>query len=51
VEVDGSLTVEEGHTIGDNAEKAVRRLFQSADVMAHLEPAGIDDERLDDLVK
>ncbi|MGF6773539.1 ferrous-iron efflux pump FieF [Paraburkholderia sp. GAS199] len=50
VEVDGSLSVEKGHEIGDNAEKAVRRLFQSADVTAHLEPAGIDDERLDDLV-
>jgi cation diffusion facilitator family transporter len=51
VEVDASLTVEEGHTIGDNAEKAVQRLFQTADVTAHLEPAGIDDERLDDLVR
>ncbi|WP_260854472.1 cation diffusion facilitator family transporter [Paraburkholderia sp. BCC1884] len=50
VEVDGSLTVEAGHTIGDHAEKAVQRLFQGADVVAHLEPAGIDDERLDDLV-
>ncbi|RAS24319.1 cation diffusion facilitator family transporter [Paraburkholderia bryophila] len=50
VEVDGSLTVEAGHTIGDNAEKAVQRLFQAADVVAHLEPAGIKDERLDDLV-
>jgi cation diffusion facilitator family transporter len=51
VEVEGSLTVNEGHTISDNAEKAVEQLFQSADVTAHLEPAGIDDERLDDLVK
>ncbi|MGF6569321.1 ferrous-iron efflux pump FieF [Paraburkholderia sp. GAS333] len=51
VEVEGSLTVNEGHTISDNAEKAVQQLFQSADVTAHLEPAGIDDERLDDLVK
>ncbi len=51
VEVDGSLTVDEGHAISDNAEKAVQRLFQCADVTSHLEPAGIDDERLDDLVK
>jgi ferrous-iron efflux pump FieF len=51
VEVDGSLTVEKGHTIGDDAEKAVERLFLAADVTAHLEPAGIDDERLDDLVR
>jgi cation diffusion facilitator family transporter len=51
VEVDGMLTVAEGHAIGDDAEKAVQRLFPAADVTAHLEPAGIDDERLDDLVK
>lgn len=51
LEVDGALTVREGHDIGDHAERAVRRLFQAADVIAHLEPAGIDDERLDDLVK
>lgn len=51
VEVDGALSVLDGHTIGDNAEKAVAGLFQCADVTAHLEPAGIDDERLDDLVK
>ncbi|MFM0200802.1 cation diffusion facilitator family transporter [Paraburkholderia fungorum] len=51
VEVDGALTVEEGHAIGDNAEKAVQRLFPSTDATAHLEPAGIKDERLDDLVR
>ncbi|MGI4982766.1 MAG: cation diffusion facilitator family transporter [Janthinobacterium lividum] len=51
LEVDGALSVQEGHDIGDNAERAVRQLFQAADVTAHLEPAGIDDERLDDLVK
>jgi divalent metal cation (Fe/Co/Zn/Cd) transporter len=51
VEVDGALTVAEGHAIGDRAEKTVQRLFDAADVTAHLEPAGIDDERLDDLVK
>jgi cation diffusion facilitator family transporter len=50
VEVDGHLTVEEGHTIADLAEDAVSRLFDAADVTAHLEPAGIVDERLDDLV-
>jgi len=51
VEVDGALTVHQGHTIADEAEKAVERLFPRADVTAHIEPAGIDDERLDDLVK
>lgn len=51
VEVDGSLTVDVGHEIGDQAEEAVRGLFCRADVTAHLEPAGILDERLDDLVR
>lgn len=51
VEVDGQLTVDVGHDIGDAAEAAVRKLFPAAEVSAHLEPAGIDDERLDNLVK
>ncbi|CAJ0998423.1 Ferrous-iron efflux pump FieF [Sodalis praecaptivus] len=51
VEVDGQLTVDAGHAICDNAEAAVRALFSVAEVSAHLEPAGIADERLDDLIK
>jgi cation diffusion facilitator family transporter len=50
VEVDGQLSVDEGHAIGDVAECAVKDLFPAADVTAHLEPAGIDDDRLDDRV-
>ncbi|MFM0324191.1 cation diffusion facilitator family transporter [Caballeronia glebae] len=50
LEVDGDLTVAEGHAIADDAEKAVQRLFQASDVTAHVEPAGIVDERLDDRV-
>lgn len=51
VEVDGQLTVDTGHAICDNAEAAVRALFSVAEVSAHLEPVGIADERLDDLIK
>lgn len=51
VEVDGLLSVDAGHAICDNAEHAVRMLFPVAEVSAHLEPAGINDERLDDLLK
>jgi ferrous-iron efflux pump FieF len=51
LEVDGAISVEQGHDIGDRSEDAVRALFRAADVTAHLEPAGIDDARLDDLVK
>ncbi|MGC6387406.1 cation diffusion facilitator family transporter [Ewingella sp. S1.OA.A_B6] len=50
VEVDGGLSVDVGHDIGDAAEVAVSLLFKVADVTAHLEPAGIDDDRLDDLL-
>ena len=51
LEVDGKLTVTEGHTIGDAAETAVEALLPgTVEVTAHLEPFGIDDERLDDRV-
>jgi ferrous-iron efflux pump FieF len=51
LEVDGATSVEQGHDIADVAEDAVRHIFEAADVTAHLEPAGIDDRRLDDLVQ
>jgi ferrous-iron efflux pump FieF len=47
----GHLTIAQGHAISDAAEAAVVRLFPSiVEVTAHLEPAGIDDERLDNRV-
>jgi ferrous-iron efflux pump FieF len=51
LEVDGHLSVARGHAIGDAAETAVENLLPgTVDVTAHLEPFGIDDERLDDRV-
>jgi cation diffusion facilitator family transporter len=51
LEVDGFLPVEEGHAIADKAEAAVKGLFpRRAEVTAHIEPAGINDERLDDVL-
>ncbi|SAK47511.1 cation efflux family protein [Caballeronia temeraria] len=50
LEVNGDLTVAQGHAIADDAEKAVQRLFHASDVTAHVEPAGIVDDRLDDRV-
>lgn len=51
LEVDGGLPVSRGHAIADDAEKAAGALFpDGADVTAHIEPAGIRDERLDDKV-
>jgi ferrous-iron efflux pump FieF len=51
LEVDGDLPVRRAHAIADSAERAVRTLFPAgAEVTAHLEPAGINDHRLDDRV-
>jgi len=49
LEVDGDLTVHDGHRIVDAAEGAVAALFpEGIEVIGHLEPVGIADERLDD---
>ena len=51
LEVDGRIPVTRGHEIADAAEKAAGGLFpDGAEVTAHIEPAGIRDERLDDKV-
>jgi ferrous-iron efflux pump FieF len=51
VEVDGRLPVERGHSIGTATEKAVENLLSgTVDATAHLEPFGIDDERLDEQI-
>lgn len=47
LEVDGALTVAEGHRIADEIERSVCDAFKNAEVLVHQEPAGIDDERLD----
>ncbi|TLU73580.1 cation diffusion facilitator family transporter [Lichenicoccus roseus] len=48
LEVDGDLSVERGHEIGDITEAAVVAILAgTVEVTAHLEPLGIDDERLD----
>lgn len=52
LEVGGDRTVAQGHAIADAAEKAVAALFNgAAEVTAHVEPTGINDERLDDAVR
>jgi cation diffusion facilitator family transporter len=48
LEVDGKITVNDGHVISEAVENAVLDLYPTgAEVLTHLEPAGIDDERLD----
>ncbi len=52
LEVEGTLSVNEGHEIGDRVERAVTRALPGAvEVTVHLEPFGIDDHRLDDLLQ
>ena len=52
LEVDGTLTVDRGHEIGDLAERAVAELLPgTVEVIAHLEPVGIEDDRLDSRVR
>lgn len=52
LEIDGNLTVDRGHQIGDAAEAAVAELLPgTVEVTGHLEPFGIDDDRLDNQLK
>jgi cation diffusion facilitator family transporter len=52
LEVDGHVSVHEGHSMVDAAERAVARLFtKETEVIGHLEPSGIEDDRLDDRVR
>lgn len=48
LEVDGDLTVNDGHAVADATEAAVERLLSgTVEATAHLEPLGIKDDRLD----
>jgi len=52
LEVDGHVSVDEGHRMVDAAERAVAGLFaKETEVIGHLEPTGIEDDRLDDRVR
>ena len=51
LEVDSGLTVDVGHAIGDATEVAVQGLLPGVvEAIAHVEPHGIADARLDDAV-
>ena len=52
LEVDGHVSIDEGHGIVDAAEHAIVELFpKQTEVIGHVEPAGIADQRLDDRVQ
>jgi len=51
IEVDGRLSVERGHAIADATEMALENVLPNrVDATAHLEPFGINDERLDEQI-
>ncbi len=47
LELDGSLSVENAHAIADRVECALKSALPSSEVIIHVEPAGINDDRLD----
>ena len=53
LEVEGKVSVREGHDIVDTAERAIEGLFfpKQTEVIGHLEPAGIMDDRIDERVR
>ena len=50
LELDGSLTLDQAHDIADAVEVALAAEFPGAAIIIHQEPAGLDDERLDDAI-
>lgn len=51
LELDGHLDLERAHDITDRVEDAIRAGFPGSEITIHTEPHGLDDQRLDDLVR
>jgi ferrous-iron efflux pump FieF len=47
LELDGSLSVQSAHRVADEIEHSLRISLPSSEVLVHVEPAGIHDQRLD----
>jgi len=50
LELDSDLSVQDAHGIANEIESAVKGAFPSSEVIIHMEPAGIKDDRLDDRI-
>jgi len=50
LELDSSLSLHDAHTIADEIEGTLKAALPSSDVIVHMEPAQIDDDRLDDRI-
>ena len=47
LEIDGTLSLSDAHTIADDVEAALLAAFPDTDILIHQEPAGLKDARLD----
>ncbi len=47
LELDGALTLAQAHEITDQIETNLRQDFPATEILIHQEPAGLDDQRLD----
>lgn len=47
-EIDGALSLDDVHKVMDEIEDKLDQRFPNAEIVIHPEPAGIDDDRLDD---
>lgn len=50
LELDAGLSVQDAHSIADSIECTLREALPASEVIVHIEPAGIRDERLDDRI-
>ncbi len=50
LELDGELTLNDAHDIADAVESALSEAFPGAAIIIHQEPAGLQDDRLDDAI-
>ena len=48
LEMDGAMTIADAHKVTDALEADLMASFPNAEIIIHQEPAGIDDERLDE---
>lgn len=51
LEIDGSLTLHDAHDIADEVETEIKQAFAPAEVLVHLDPAGLAEDRLDDAIR
>jgi ferrous-iron efflux pump FieF len=50
LELDGNLSLEDAHNYTDMVEKQILNHIENVQVVIHQEPAGLKDERLDNIL-